>query len=119
MDKLNDIHKIVTFLDVTLNLSDNTHKPFLKSDQYPSYINVNSSHPNNMIKQIPKSVKLRIKNLSANEKIFQESSKLYKEALKNSGFREEFTYQKEYIPNDIKKENKKCCQKNRKRKIIV
>ena len=38
------------------------------------------------------------------------------DALKNSGFREEFTYQEENIPNDINKENKKYCQKNRKRK---
>ena len=111
-------NKIVNFLDVTLNLSDNTYKPFLKTDQYPSYINFNSNHPKNIIKQVPRAVKWRIKNLSASEKIFQESSKIYKEALKNSGFREEFTYQEENIPNDINKKNKKCCQKNRKRKIM-
>ena len=39
------------------------------------------------------------------------------DALKNSGFREDFTYQKENIPNDINKE-KKYSKKNRKRKII-
>ena len=43
------------------------------------------------------------------------------DALKNSGFREEFTYQKENIPNDINRENKKFSKKkkkkNRKRKI--
>ena len=45
--------------------------------------------------------------LSANEKIFQESSKIYMDALKNIYFREEFIYQQENIPNDINKENKK------------
>ena len=30
--------KIANFLDVTLNLSDNTYKPFLKTDQYPPII---------------------------------------------------------------------------------
>ncbi len=40
------------------------------------------------------------------------------DALKNSGFREEFKFQGENIPNDINKENKKYSQKNRKRKII-
>ena len=40
------------------------------------------------------------------------------DALKNSGFREEFTYQEENIPNDINKENKKYNKKNRKRKIL-
>ena len=67
-------NKIVNFLHVTLNLSDNTYKPFLKTDQYPSYININLNHPMNIIKQVPKAVKLRIRNLSANEKIFREST---------------------------------------------
>ena len=79
---------------------------------------LNSNHLKTIIKQVPKAVNLRIRNLSANEKIFQESSKIYMDALKNSGFREEFTYQEENIPNDINKENKKYSQKNRKRKII-
>ena len=109
--------KIVNFLGVTLNLSNNTYKPFLKTDQYPSYINVNSNHPKTIIKQAPKAVKLRIRNLSANKKIFQESSKIYMDALKNSGFREKFTYQKENIPNDINKENKKYSQKIEKEKL--
>ena len=87
--------KIANFLDVTLNLLDNTYKPFLKTDQYPSYINVNSNHPKAIIKQVPKAVNMRIRRLSANEKIFQDSSKIYKEALKNSRFREEFTYHEE------------------------
>ena len=59
----------------------------------------------------------RIRNLSANEKIFQECSKIYMAAFKNSGFREEFTYQEENIPNDINKEKNKYGQKMEK-KII-
>ena len=38
------------------------------------------------------------------------------DALKNSGFREEFTNQ-ENIPNDISKENKKCSKKIEKEKL--
>ena len=40
-----------------------------------------------MNKQVPKAVNLRICKLSANEKIFKESSKMYTDALKNSGLR--------------------------------
>ena len=94
-------NKIVNFLDVTLDLSNNKYKPFIKTDQYPLYINVNSNCLKTTIKQVPKAVNFRIRNLSANEKIFQESNKIYMDALKNSGFREEFTYQEENIPNDI------------------
>ena len=40
------------------------------------------------------------------------------DALKNSGFREEFTYQEENIPNDImKKKNKKNGRKRKKEKL--
>ena len=112
-------NKIVNFLDVTLDLSNNSYKPFIKTDQHPSYINVNSNHLKTIIKQVPKVVNLRIRKLSANEKIFKESSKIYIDALKNSSFKEEFTYLEENIPNDINKEkNKKYDHKNRKRKII-
>ena len=84
--------KIVNFLDVTLDLSNNSYKPFIKTNQNPSYININSNHPKNIIKQVPKAVNLRICKLSANEKIFKESSKRYIDALKNSGFKEDFRY---------------------------
>ena len=73
-----------------LDLSSNSYKPFIKSIQNPSYIYVNSNHPKNIIKQIPKAVNLRIGKLSSNEKIFKESSKKYIDALKNSGFKEDF-----------------------------
>ena len=64
---------------------------------------------------------MRIRRLSANEKIFQDSRKIYKEALKSSGFREEFTYHEDKIPNEknlyINKENTKYCQKIEKGKV--
>ena len=111
--------KIVNFLDVTLDLSNNSYKPFIKTNQNPSYININSNHPKN-IKQVPKAVNLRICKLSANEKIFQESSKRYIDVLKNSGFKEDFRFLKDDITNEINKENNNYDQKNknRKRKVI-
>ena len=42
---------------------------------------------------------------------------MYIDALKNSGFKEEFRYLEENIPNDINKENK-YDHKNKKIKII-
>ena len=45
---------------MTLDLSNNSYKPFIKTNQNPSFINVNSNHPKNIIKQIPKAVNLRI-----------------------------------------------------------
>ena len=112
-------NKIDNFLDVTLDLSNNTYKPFIKIDQSLSYININSNHPKAIIKQVPKAVNLRIRNLSANEEIFRKGSKMYIDALKSSGYKENFTYKEEKVPNDNNKEiNKENRRKNRKRKII-
>ena len=124
--------EVTNFLDVILNLSDNFYRPFLKTDQYRSYINVNSNHPNFIIKQVRKAVNARMSRSSSNKKIFLESSEMYIEALENSGFKEEFTYLEPKISNNnnnnnnklyMNKENTNCnnevnCRKNRKRKII-
>ena len=40
--------KIVNCLDVTLDLSNNSYKPFIKTNLNPSYININSNHPKNI-----------------------------------------------------------------------
>ena len=86
-------------------------------DQFPSYININSNHPQAVIKQVPKAVNLRIWNLSANEKIFRKSSKIYIDALKSSGYKENFTYKEENMPYDNYEEiNKENWRKNRKKK---
>ena len=113
-------NKIVNFLDLTLDLSNNIYKPFIKMNQSPSYINVNSNHPKAIIKQVPKAVKLRIRNLSVNEEIFRKGSKMYIDALKSSGYKENFTYKEEKVPNgnDNNEINKENRRKNRKRKII-
>ena len=42
--------KIANFIDATLNLIDNSYKVFLKTDQYPCYINVNLNHSNAIMK---------------------------------------------------------------------
>ena len=98
------------------------HQTFLKTDQYLSYINLNSNHPKAIIKQVPKAVDMRIRRWSANEKIFKDSSKIYKEALKNIGLRRVYllpwrknTEWKEFVYWWRKYE---VQSKNRKRKII-
>ena len=88
-------------------------------DQSPSYININSNHPKAIIKKVPKAVNLRIRNLSANEEIFRKGRKMYTDALKSSGYKENFTHKEEKMPNDNNKERKKENRhQNRKRKII-
>ena len=48
--------KIVDYLDITLNLNDDTYKPYSKPDTKIQYINTKSNHPPNIINQIPKTI---------------------------------------------------------------
>jgi predicted membrane-bound spermidine synthase len=49
-------HHTVNFLDITLNLSDETDAPYIKPNNVPLYIHSNSNHPPTIIKQIPTSI---------------------------------------------------------------
>ena len=77
--------KIVNFLDVTLDLSRNLYKPFLKPNNPLSYVHKESNHPPSILRNIPESINRRLCELSKNEILFNESSNEYQTALDNSG----------------------------------
>ena len=84
--------KTVDFLNVTFDLYNNAYKPFLKDNSKPVYINKHSNHPTRIIKQLSKSIEKQISKTSSNQDIFDESIKLYKDVLKESGFSEPLNY---------------------------
>ena len=45
--------KNLNYLDVTLNLSDSSYRPFNKANNEVNYIHKQSSHPPSIIKQLP------------------------------------------------------------------
>ena len=105
--------KVIQFLDIELDLINNTYRPYKKPDDNPMYINVNSNYPPSIIQQIPESINRRLSNLSLNEKVFLNNIQPYREALKRSGFRDELTYVELKISGERNNEKRK-----RKRKII-
>ena len=50
------------------------------------YIDINSSHPPSIKKQIPISINKRISKLLSNEEIFNNNIRTYSDALKRCGF---------------------------------
>ena len=54
--------KVVNYLDVTFNLNDGTYRPYQKTDNIIQYIHVESNHPPNIIKQIPKTIEKRLEH---------------------------------------------------------
>ena len=72
--------KSVNYLDVTLNLDRNSYQLYNKSEDVLTYVHVKSP---TILKQIQHSIDLRLLATSSSESIFQNSTPMYKEALKN------------------------------------
>ena len=84
--------KIVDFLDVTLDLSDGSYKPFHKPNSEINYIHRESNHPPSIIKQLPLSVESRLSKLSSDENVFIQAASVYQEALKRAGYKHKLNY---------------------------
>ena len=69
--------KIVSYLDVTLNLKDGTFRFYHKPDDQIQYMQTESNHPRNIINHIPAYIETRLSNLSSTEIIFTESTTYY------------------------------------------
>ena len=106
--------KSVDFLYATIDLVNNTYKPYRKPNNEPQYINKQSNHPPNVLKQLPKSIEKRVSENSSNIDVFNESIHTYNDALIKSNFREKLTY-KASTSKNIFEENQK---RKRKRNII-
>ena len=98
--------KIVDFLDVTLNLTDSTYKPYHNPNNEICYIHKESNHPSSIRKQLPMSIETRLSKLSSNEKVFNESVPIYQEALDKSGYKHQLTFQKTST-NDTQRRQRK------------
>ena len=105
---------VVDFLDVQFNLKTNSYKAYMKPNNEPVYINKNSNHPPQVLKELPKTIEKRISNISSSKEIFDTSKPIYEKTLNECGFQHKLLYQENVINNiDDNQEKKK-----RKRNII-
>ena len=74
----------VDFLDVTFKLKIESYQSFRKPNNELKYIEINSNHPPQIMKQLPKSIEKRLSEISPFKEIF-DNSKPYKKALQESG----------------------------------
>ena len=102
--------KVVTFLDVELDLDRGMHSPYIKPNDTPLYVHRLSNDPPCVTKNIPEAVNRRLSALSSNEEIFDSVKPVYQQALENSGY----DYQLNFTPSN---ENP-TKPRNRKRNIL-
>ena len=85
--------KIVDYLDVTLNLSRGSYKPFHKPNSEINYIHKKSNHLPSIIKQLPLSVESHLSKLSSDKNVFIQAASVYhQEALKRAGYNHQLSY---------------------------
>ena len=96
--------EIVDFLDVTLNLTDSTYKPYHKPNDEICYINKESNHPPSITKQLPISIETRLSTISSNKKV---SVSIYQEPIDKSGYNHKLKFQKAGTNNTQSRQQKR------------
>ena len=109
--KIEANHKIVNYLDITLNLETGLFKPYSKPNNTVHYVHKKSNHPPSVIKNLPKNINNRLRKISGNEEIFDAAIPEYQEALKNSDYEHVLRYQQTDQGQTEEKKRKK--RKNR------
>ena len=97
--------KSVDFLDIRLNLRDNTYQPYRKPNSEPMYINKSSNYPKNIIKDLPKTIEKRLSDTSCNQGVFEAALPIYEEAVRKNGFNDKLSYTENNSNNSQKMED--------------
>ena len=100
----------IDFLDLTLNLKTQYYQPFRKPNNDPIYIDINSNHPPQILKQLPKSISERSSENSSSKEVFDKSKTLYQKSLNDSGFYENLIYHQD---SGNKNQHKKIQKRQR------
>ena len=99
---------ITDFLDVKLNLNDISFMPYRKQNAKIMYVNKQSSHPKNIIKQIPNIINQRLNKRSSKEENFLKTKDEYEKIMKKCGYDNKLKFEKpEQQPNNQKHKRKR------------
>ena len=92
--------RVANFLDITLDLNNKVHRPYMKPGTQLEYVHVNSNHPRHVTKNAVAETSKRLSNLSSNKDIFEAAKGPYEEALKRAGHKEKLSYQPTARPSN-------------------
>ena len=97
----------VDFLDVTLDLTSGSFKPYRKPNDTPLYIHKDSNHPPSIKKNLVPMINNRLNSISSNETVFNDSKIIYQEALQKSGHTEHLQWTQRTPPPQTKKRTRR------------
>ena len=82
----------VDFLDITLNLANETFEQYRKPNDTPLYIHNGSNHPPHVLKNLNPAINKRLSNISSNQDLFNKHKAEYERALKRSGLKSDLKF---------------------------
>ena len=97
--------KVINYLGIIFNLNDGSYRPYRKPNEETHYIQAQSDYPPSITKQLPRSIKKRLSQLSSSKDIFYKTAPYYEQRLASCGYNEKLTYQQQ-------RENNKNIGKN-------
>ena len=75
LDEATTISTRTDFLDIVLDLKEDTYSPYCKPSNQIKYVHADSNHPPSIIKQIPSIIESRLRMLSSNKSMFDKIKK--------------------------------------------
>ena len=76
--------KVIDFLDITFNLSNDIYNLYKKPNDTLLYINKSSNHPPQIINQLPRIICDRLSRNTSNKEVFNTFKEQYEKVLKRS-----------------------------------
>lgn len=98
---------VIDYLDVTMNLTDGSFKPFIKPNSHISYVHSQSDHWNTVLKHIPLHIENRLNSLSSTEPNFASVKDAYQNALKQAGYNHVLRWHEKDVHQSINQTKRK------------
>ena len=108
-------HKIINFLDITMDLNTGIYSSYMKPNNTIKYINTKSNHPPGILANNPANINKRLSRNSANEDVFNVASEPYQKALDDSEYKFKLKFDphaRDAIPRHKKKRNRRITWLN-------
>jgi hypothetical protein len=83
---------VVDYLDVVLDLKNNSYKPFTKVNANTKYVSLQSNHPPVVLANIPDAVSKRLSSVSSSKEMFEAEVRHYQQALSEAGYKDDLVY---------------------------
>ena len=95
---------VVDYLDVIMDLQNNSYKPFIKPNTNTKYVSIQSNHPPSILANIPDAISRRLSSVSSTKEMFNSEVPHYQQALLDAGYKDDLVYRDD---NQLPGENKR------------